>query len=216
MAAKKKNVAAQAAVVVSALAAIVEATLDPSRGFMFVPSADSSPLQAEGLVEVNPASTDAQGNIATRATQKGIDKVNAEKQGQGVGFGAGFGQPQGSAGEVQNAGGEVGSTNASEKQNFVIDDNIPVPVVTGRGRSGETMYPFDKLNVGQSFFVAKEAKNLASTISSANARYAEEIPGQTVTNRKGATVPAKKFTRQFIVRTVTENGVRGSRIWRKV
>jgi hypothetical protein len=72
------------------------------------------------------------------------------------------------------------------------------------------------MEVGQSFFVDKSAKNLASTVSSANARFAEEIAGETRVDRKGNTVPKTKQTRSFIVRSVEENGVKGSRIWRKL
>ena len=103
---------------------------------------------------------------------------------------------------------------------FKIEDGIPVPTISGRGRGGN-VYPFDQLEVGQSFFVANSedkpnaAKSLASTVSSATARYAvASEDGATKTNKKGETVPVMVKTRKFVVRRVEENGVKGARVWR--
>lgn len=52
-----------------------------------------------------------------------------------------------------------------------IRTDIPIPaksIVTGR--TGMSLYPFDKLEIGQSFGVNKTAKEIASTVSSANKR----------------------------------------------
>lgn len=177
--AKKKT----ATVALIGIAAIVAATQDASKGFAFVGTDEANKLAADGLVELNAdVPNTPEGQIATRATQKGIDSVPAS----------------GSA--AAPAG----------KSEFVIEDDVAIPAVAGRGRIG-SVYPFDKLNVGQSFFVPKAAKNLASTVSSANARYAVEVPGETRTDRNGNVVPKTKFTRHFIVRSVEG----GSRIWRK-
>lgn len=196
MASKKKSVVATAAAFAT-LRSIVDATV--RGGFVYTLPAIHQPLIAEGLVEINTqVATDANGGIATRATQKGIELV-AQKQ------------------TVTSA--DVGTVSAADltakaKPVFELQTGIAIPPVAGRGRTGESIYPFEKMEVGQSFFVAKESKNLASTISSANARFAEEIPGETRKNRKGEDVPARRFTRKFVVRTVEENGVKGSRIWR--
>lgn len=183
--ASKKKAANKGAVALVGIAAIVAATQGEA-GFAFVGTDEAKALEADGLVETNAdvPNTPA-GQIATRATQKGIDSMKT----------------QNSAEQAQASG---------SKSDFVIEDNIAIPAVSGRGRIG-SVYPFDKLNVGQSFFVPKPAKNLASTVSSANARYAVEVPGETRVDRKGNTVPATKFTRHFIVRSVEG----GSRIWRK-
>lgn len=68
---------------------------------------------------------------------------------------------------------------------FEIDDAVAMPVnATRRLRDGG--YPFDKLEVGQSFHVAKSAKNpdpvtrLQSSVSGARARYSVET-GETET-----------------------------------
>ena len=98
---------------------------------------------------------------------------------------------------------------------FAIEDGFAVPTASGRGRGGNT-YPFDALNVGQSFFVPNSedkpnaAKSLASTVSSATARYAEVVEGQFKTNKKGEQVPVTRDTRKFIVRSVEG----GARVWR--
>lgn len=84
------------------------------------------------------------------------------------------------------------------KPTFTIDKGIAIPVAT-RGARG-VVYPFDTMEVSDSFFVAATeakptpAKSLASTVSSASKRYAP-----------------KKFT----IRAVTENNVKGARIWRE-
>ena len=103
---------------------------------------------------------------------------------------------------------------------FKIEDSIPVPTISGRGR-GVKVYPFDQLEVGQSFFVANSedkqnaAKKLASTVSGATARYAvASEDGATKTNKKGEVVPVMVETRKFVVRSVEEDGVKGARVWR--
>jgi hypothetical protein len=166
------------------LAAIV-AAMNTDPFYILVPKAEAEKLAADGLAEINTSIADPskKGRVATRATQKGIDSLATA-----------------SAEPV-----------ATDKPEFVIEDNVAIPAVSGRGGRIGSVYPFDKLAVGQSFFVPKAAKNLASTVSSANARYAELIPGQTRKDRKGNDVPATKFTRHFIVRSVEG----GSRIWRK-
>lgn len=170
------------------LAAVIAATNAGS--FVYTSAEAHASALADGLVEVNPSMTNEAGELATRATAKGIESMNA---------------PQTPAAAAAPA----------SKPNFAIDDGIPLAPVTGRGRGGET-YPFDQLNVGQSFFVPNTAekpnvaKSLASTVSSATRRYAEEIPGETRTDRKGNVVPAIKETRKFVVRAVEG----GARVWR--
>ena len=103
---------------------------------------------------------------------------------------------------------------------FQIENDVPVPAISGRGRGGN-VYPFDQLEVGQSFFVANSeskpnaAKSLASTVSSATARYAVPAEdGSTKTNKKSEVVPVLVETRKFVVRSVEEDGVKGARVWR--
>jgi hypothetical protein len=179
---------------------IVEATLDQSKGFVYTGPAIHTPLIEAGLVEVNLTMSNEAGEFATRATEKGIATVSKNDT-----------QETAAVAAVETA--------PAAKSGFAIEANIPVPAIYGRGRTGTT-YPFDKMDVGQSFFVANDesrpnaAKSMASTVSSATARYAEVVPGEFKTNRKGEQVPVTRETRKFIVRSVEENGVKGARVWR--
>ena len=177
----------QIAAALAQLAAIVAAG---ENGCM-QPESVYGPLHAEGLVEVNTAGA-VDGNAPTRATPAGIAKA---------------------------AEGQAPAAAPAAKPQFQLDSGIALPAIVGRGRTATT-YPFDEMTVGQSFFVAATAdkptpaKSLASTVSSATARYAVEVPGETVVNRKGKTVPKMNEQRKFVVRAVEENGVKGARIWR--
>ena len=69
-----------------------------------------------------------------------------------------------------------------------LDKNVPLP----SKRAQAQVYPFDKMEIGDSFFVDLET-------------------GRTVRNR------ASLMTRsdfRLTCRTVTENGIRGVRVWR--
>lgn len=183
---------------------IVEATLDSSKGFLYTSAAVHTPLAEAGLVEVNPSMANEAGELATRATQKGIDSISNN----------GENQTSETQGEQQPAKTE------KVKTMFQLEDNVALPSISGRGRTGTT-YPFDAMGIGQSFFVANDeskpnaAKSLASTVSSATARYAvASADGATKTNKKGETVPVMVETRKFVVRSVEENSVKGARVWR--
>ena len=165
---------------------------------LFTPAAVHGPLVEAGLVEINPAMVNEAGEIATRATQAGIESLDS------------------GAIVVDKATTEANSAIAE----FQIEDNVPVPAISGRGRGGN-VYPFDQLEVGQSFFVADSesrpnaAKSLASTVCSATARYAVPAEdGSTKTNKKGEVVPVMVKTRKFVVRRAEEDGVKGARVWR--
>ncbi|WCZ58265.1 hypothetical protein UFRH5_47 [Pseudomonas phage UF_RH5] len=180
----KKNTAAP----VIGLAEIVAA----GPNGLYTSPAVHGPLVEAGMVEINPAMTNEAGEIATRATQKGIEEMN------------------------QNTETGTAAASAPVATSFTIEDNVPMPTGSGRGRGGN-VYPFDALEVGQSFFVPNSeekpnaAKSLASTVSSATARFA--VPsedGATKTNKKGETVPVMVETRKFVVRAVEG----GARVWR--
>lgn len=189
--------------VVTAVIGIAEIVAAGAHGVYTSPEVHL-PLVEAGLVEINPAMTNENGEVATRATQKGIESLDS------------------AATVADNATSEtqtetaVTVTTQKAKTMFKIEDTIPVPTISGRGRGGN-VYPFDQLEVGQSFFVAndeskpKAAKSLASTVSSATARYAvPATDGATKTNKKGETVPVMVETRKFVVRSVEG----GARVWR--
>lgn len=176
---------------IEALRDIVRATLAES--FMYASAMIFEPLIAEGLAEINEEFRDEHGNIATRATQKGIDMVESKQT------------------EVKEE---------KVKSQYVLEMNIPLPTVAARGRR-QSEFPFDVMDVGMSFFVPNDekrvdaAKSLASTVSAANARYSVvSADGATRQNRKGETVPVMNKTRVFTVRSEVHNGVAGARVWR--
>lgn len=192
MATKKSTAKKNTAAPVIGLAEIVAA----GPNGLYTSPAVHGPLVEAGMVEINPAMTNEAGEIATRATQKGIEEMN------------------------QNTETGTAAASAPVATSFAIEDNVPMPTGSGRGRGGN-VYPFDALEVGQSFFVPNSeekpnaAKSLASTVSSATARYAvPAADGSTKTNKKGEVVPVMVETRKFVVRSVEENGVKGARVWR--
>lgn len=127
---------------------------------------------------------------------------------------------------ANQAGASAEKKPAGVKPMFQIQSNVEVPTATRRTRT--SAFPFDALEIGQSFFVPETeerkdpAKSMASTVNGANERHSEVIEGQTVTNRKGNEVPARKPLRKFIVRPVADGaawgeqyaGVAGAGVWR--
>ena len=88
---------------------------------------------------------------------------------------------------LTDAGRAALASSGNTATSFEIEDNIPLPTNTPRrGRSGG--YPFENLNVGQSFHVApntgetpeKVVARLQSSVSGARQRFAEET-GETET-----------------------------------
>lgn len=184
-----------------ALPRIVQATQDATGvGYTFCTAEIVEWLFKNGFAEGNPEIVNEAGAIATRATQKGVEKVMSETT--------------------------VETPATTEKPAFVIEDGIEIPKST-RGGNRKSSYPFDKLAVGQSFFIPasekhpEPAKSLASTISGATKRY--DVPDldengiqKTKSVRVPKTgevrenVPAFKHTRVFQIKAVEG----GARCWR--
>lgn len=174
---------------------------------MMVPLATANDLAEKGLVEINTAMQNANGEIATRATQQGIDSLTA---GQHI-------DPQT---PKETPVSEVQTAPVAAKAGFAIATVAMPSAGVGRGNRG-TKYPFDALELNQSFFCpGVESKTIASTVSSANDRFSEVIEGQTRVNRKGKTVAETKPVRSFVVRSVADGapwghpGVKGSAVFR--
>lgn len=193
----------------AALPRIVQATQEnDGTGYTFTDEFTHTYLVEQGLVEVNPDIKNEAGAIATRATQKGVETVMATDANKNEG------------------------TAVVEETGFAIETGIEIPAIKrGFGaRTGASKYPFDKLEVGQSFFVPASEKRpdpvkaLASTVASAMAKY--DVPDldeagvqktKEVTNPKTKekrTVPATKRVRVFTIRAAEVNGTKGARIWR--
>lgn len=157
----------------STLQHVVDATLGP-QGYAFVSSQAVRDilLTHPGAISVDTNTRDVHHNVAVRATQEGIL--------------AAFGGPQES---------DEAHVSTASKTRFKIEDGYEIPAPK-RGIQAEPRYPFNLLNVGQSFMVPatperpNPAKALASTVSSANKR----MSGQ----------------KKFIIRPVEG----GARVWR--
>ena len=74
---------------------------------------------------------------------------------------------------------------------FKVEKGVPIPVAR---RGTEKKYPFSDLEIGDSFFVSGK---LVVTFSGQVSTAAKRMPG-----------------RRFTARTVTENGIKGVRVWR--
>ena len=193
------------------LAKVVEATLDEGQGFVYLkPGATVKFLCEAGLAESNPEMTDGD-KIAVRATNAGVDK---HREGDTV-------EPA-----TETAAPSAPNEGNNTMSQFNIDTGVPIPAIKRSG-AATSIYPFDALEVGQSFFVPatdempNPGKSLASTVSSASKRYATENGTRTINRKNKDTgemepveVPAYTYERKFMVRTVEENGVKGARVWR--
>ena len=196
------------------LAKVAEATLDQTPGFAMVKNGATSAMLAEaGLIELNGSMTEGD-KIAARTTDKGLELY---ENGDSVG-----------TVNTDNQPADEPATNQGTQPMtaFTIDNAVPVPAIK---RSGATtsIYPFDNLEVGQSFFVPatedmpNPGKSLASTVSSASKRYATETGTRELTRKNRKTgeqetvnVPTYDYDRKFTVRSVEENGAKGARVWR--
>lgn len=170
---------------------------------------DLSYLIENGLIEIKDRNPTNNEQIAFVATQKAIADVNPASA---------------------STPAETQKPKGTTKMSFVIEN---IPVVAGKrgGGSRAAKYPFDNLEVGQSFFVpATEehpdpAKSLASALTNAMKKYdvpdMDETTGIQKTKNitvpktgEKRTIPATKHVRVFTAVAVTENDVVGARIGR--
>jgi hypothetical protein len=171
------------------LTAIVAATVDATKGFETILKTQFDKMYAADstLLEGNAASITGDGDKATiqvRATTAGVQAVTAAPP----------------IVDVVRA--------PIVKGNFQIESGMPVPEIR-RGGDRTNAYPFEQLEIGQSFFVPNTvevpnpAKTLGSTVSSATRRYKTENPPRVFTirgNEKGKGADGSE--------------VLGARVWR--
>lgn len=178
MALSKKNVAL--------LGVVISAMGNAAAPYHLATEKEVAELVKENLVETNAEISDGD-KIAVRATDAGQAAYTAA---------------------TAPAAAPTNTGNATTMNTFVTGKGFVPSAV--RGGKGRNLYDFDGLEVGGFIFVPKTdakpnpAKSLASTVSSATKRFAEPT-GNTVTNRKGNTVPELRETRKFGVQSV-ENG----------
>lgn len=179
---------------------VLEAIQKSPTGFDYFKPKDYNKMVEQGILEANLAMVDENGAHACRLTPAGIEYMNSLN-----------GTPGASA------------DNKKEKamSNPFIIQNVPIPATKRKGGAGRpSKYPFDSLEVGQMFFVPASvdqpdpAKSLGSVVTSANRRYATET-AETKKNRKGEDIPKLAYTRRFVVRPFTHEGVEGAGVWRE-
>lgn len=211
-----------------ALREIVAATQEGS--FAYTSEGVHEKLIEHGFVEVNPEIKDETGDIATRATQAGIDYASEVLNMGGL--------PLESEGESASQVGLIGERAdalakevvehiAKTKASVVIEKGVPVPSKGLAYAQRRQAFPFDELEVEDSFFIKPTEskpepwKSYASTVSNSTRSFAvPDSSGEMVVNRKGQKVPKLVQTRKFVIRAVEETDaetgevVIGARVWR--
>jgi hypothetical protein len=143
----------------SLLAVIIAAMANDDAPFHFATVAEVKNLVDNDMVEVNTEITDGD-KVAVRATEKGMAEA-----------------PKPATEGTNNVTDAATATNSNPNK-FAIITGVAASFPTGRTRKASSMYDFDAMNVGDMIFVPNSedkpdaAKSLASTISSANARFA--------------------------------------------
>lgn len=211
MASKKNKFVAPAGINMAILAMIAAG----ENGIGYVSQADGMPLVSHNpeLIEVNTSQLDAAGNAAARLTDAGKQLLAASQGGEAV--------------TITSA--DVGTLSLGKPSPYALLSNAVLPP-SKRGNKGggaPTVYPFETMEIGQSFFVPVSEKHpdpvktLGSTVSSANMRFAVDTgEKKTVTrNKRGpknklvldtsgnpipeqVTLPVYKHTRKFSIRPV--------------
>ena len=168
-AAPARTAPARTAVTLSGVA-LLAAIAASETGYLMLTQAEGQDIVNSGFAVVDTSIVDGE-TAAVRLTEAGTAEL---AKGETAG-----GNPEAGAGETAAPAGD-----AAAKASYAIEDNVPMPTGTvRRGREGG--YPFDKLEIGQSFHVPKTADNedpaarLASSVSGARVKYSEEIPGET-------------------------------------
>ncbi len=157
------------------------------------------------LVEVNEGIKDGD-KIAFRATPNGVAVATT----LGIGPAA---APAGNPADNTNPPGAtvppVVAPAEPVKTEFVLETGVAIPPIKRGGRAGTgTKYPFEQMQVQQSFFIPKTAENpkpakrIASVVSNWNKKYS-------------ATDDKRKFRCQAVTETAGDGSKReGARVWR--
>lgn len=209
--------------------ALLAAVAASESGSLLLTQAEASEGMTAGHLELVPGGAVEGDRAAVKLTDAGFAAFQASEHGDGKGNA-----------ETAADGASSASTG------YEIEDAVAIPSGASSRRGRQSGYPFDKLAVGQSFHVAKSDENtdpaarLASSVSGANAKYAEptgekksvkvktyqtDADGKFVKDAEGKRIvtgetteerDVTKFTRTFIVKTVdgTDPKGEGARVWR--
>lgn len=208
---------------VDRLPEIVAATQEGS--YIFAEAFDMGYLIENGLVECNETIRNPvnEEEVATRATQAGVEYVKnivlAEIKSNEIA--SGFAEA--------NTKAEAPKPERNTKMSFEIE-NVALPASKRGGATRSSKYPFEVLEVDQSFFVPNTekhpdmVKSMASAVTNAMKKYdvpdfnedgTQKTKEITVPKTKEKrTIPATKHVRVFGIRPDTKDGVAGARIGR--
>lgn len=185
-----------AAVAIAVISTLAEVAAAGSNGTFVNPKLKAlRAWKQAGFVEVNEEVKGPAGELAVRITEKGEASLSQSVEAPSI-----------------------------AKPAFEIEAGLTIPPISrvGGGAGRPSVYPFDKLELGQSFFVADSQvssksgtaiKALASTVAGANNRWSEPT-GQKRMNRKGVEVDETRAIRKFAVRVAEKDSAKGARVWR--
>lgn len=174
------------------MAAIIAAT--NSGGFVHVNEKDAAKAVKDGLIEINTEMRDETGNVAARATPKGMASVP----------------------------GNTSAPGATPSFAIVTGPALEKPKRGAAGRAA--MYPFDQLpapdangNTAKFFVPATEKspepwKSLSSTVSAASRSFATITGTKPGKNKNGEDIQRNiyDFSRKFALIEGENNGVKGA------
>ena len=207
-----------------ALREIVAATQEGS--FAYTSEEVYEKLIEHGFIEINNEIKDETGDVAARATQAGIDYASEVLNTGGLHLESA--SQVGLIGERADAlAKETAEHIAKTKASVVIEKGVPLPSKGYAFVQRRQAFPFDELDIEDSFFIKSTEskpepwKSYASTVSNATRSFAVPDPsGEMVVSRKGQKVPKLVQTRKFVIRAVEETDaetgevVVGARVWR--
>jgi len=191
-----------------------------SGSFLYLPGDICEILLKKGWGEVNDEIVNDEGHKAARLTEAGATEA-------GINTGDSISPDDTSAKEVHELEPDARSVRSASQQKeaihmYKIEDK---QVVKKRANSGNQKYPFDQLEIGQSFFVpaTKERpepwKSLAGAITVANKKASElmfDESGNPIMriNKRGTEVQATRPLKKFAMQKDTVDGVNGVRMGR--
>lgn len=159
-------------------------------GFLYMSPDQVDPLIKRGWAEQHPW-MEEDGKFATRLTKEGIGEIEAEDE-------------EVDSEQLPVVEDEPTQTPLAEEvvvaevSGFELEKNIPVPPRTRKLR-GPYKYPFDKMEVGDSFHIPatedrpKPSRTLASTVSTASKKYGKTFVVRTVDDSDPKGVGARVF-----------------------
>jgi hypothetical protein len=126
-----------------------------AEGGLYVTQEEGQDALAAGMITVDPSKPADDGTVPAYLTEAGKARIGAT------------------------------APKAATKAAYTLRNDIPPPpVVAGKQRNRASQYPFDTMEVNQTFHVPATAENdtpmdrVSSSVSAARAKYSEEIPGE--------------------------------------